>query len=664
MKQKVCIDDLTELCTASYPVWSEDGKSLYYFETRASFESNSYCSGLKVAVPRKGISPLRINPICKNIIPLLNGKILYTVAPTGKDLNFVKAGGYLSIFEEAFPDGGGRQEAFRLPFRDAVLKKIDEKRFLVFAFCELLRPDIENLQDEKQEIALKAWQEENEYIVCDELPFCSDGRGYISGKRRRMFLFDRDTNMLRDFLDIHFEVGVGAVYGDMLVFTGTPHNGIRDLSQGLYLYHFSNGEMTTLAAPGKYHVKDVAFVDGQIIAAVNSWKGFESRYGHSLYRFGFSGEEPVLCADLSDEDIGFGVASDCTFGSGTTFASFGEKLFFISTKNNTCVLKSWDLNEGVCCLTPENFVAEFFAVKDDQIAIYGSKLGELQEIYLLQDGILEPITNMNSQYMHTHNVSRPIAVQIKNRENTLIDGWIILPVDYDPKHFYPALLEIHGGPRLIYSFGFFHEMQVMASKGYFVFFCNPRGSSGRGNEFADIRGIRGTIDYQDIMDFTDGILALYPQIDTCRLAVAGGSYGGFMVNWIIGHTDRFAAAVSCRSNSNIIGNYGVSDNGIWSLEGSYGGNIWANHDLIWNQSPLKYAEKAVTPTLFLHSLEDYSCRFPNSMQMYVALRTHGTNARMVLFKNESHSLSRTGKPKNRKRRLKEFCSWIDTHILF
>ena len=121
---------------------------------------------------------------------------------------------------------------------------------------------------------------------------------------------------------------------------------------------------------------------------------------------------------------------------------------------------------------------------------------------------------------------------------------MLLPKDFDPQKTYPGILDIHGGPKTVYGEVFYHEMQVWANLGYFVFFCNPRGGDGRGNEFADLRGKYGTIDYRDLMAFTDQVLAAYPQLEETRLFVTGGSYGGFMTNWIEGHTHRFRAAAT------------------------------------------------------------------------------------------------------------------------
>jgi len=195
-----------------------------------------------------------------------------------------------------------------------------------------------------------------------------------------------------------------------------------------------------------------------------------------------------------------------------------------------------------------------------------------------------------------------------------------------------------------------------------VFFCNPRGSDGRGDEFADIRGKYGTIDYQDLMKFTDLVLEKYPQIDKGRIGVTGGSYGGFMTNWLIGHTDRFQCAVSQRSISNWISKFGTTDIGYYFNADQIQSTPWDNMEKMWFHSPLKYADRAVTPTLFLHSEEDYRCWLAEGLQMFTALKYHGVDARFCLFRGENHELSRSGKPRHRVRRLEEMTNWFETYL--
>ena len=244
-----------------------------------------------------------------------------------------------------------------------------------------------------------------------------------------------------------------------------------------------------------------------------------------------------------------------------------------------------------------------------------------------------------------------------------IDGWVILPKDYDPSKKYPAILDMHGGPRVAFGNTMFHEMQVFANNGYFVMLCNPRGGDGRGDEFADLREKYGTIDFQDFMEFVDHVCEQYPAIDTARIGVTGGSYGGWMTNWIIGHTDRFAAAVSQRSFSNWLSDFGCSEIGFsFDVNENGGKTPWTAPKELWERSPVAYADRVKTPTMFIHSLKDYNCPLSEGMQMFAAIKYHGVPSKAVLFEGENHELSRSGKPLHRMRRLKEMNDWFDLYL--
>lgn len=203
---------------------------------------------------------------------------------------------------------------------------------------------------------------------------------------------------------------------------------------------------------------------------------------------------------------------------------------------------------------------------------------------------------------------------------------------------------------------------VLKPAGYFVFFCNPRGAEGRGNEFGDIRKRFGDIDFIDFMEFTDAVLVAYPDIDPQKLGVEGGSYGGFMTNWIIGHTDRFAAACSQRSISNWTGMEGTTDIGYYFCKGQTGASYMEDHELQWKQSPLASADKCVTPTLFIHGEKDYRCAVQEAFQMFAALKIHGCPAKLCLFEGENHELSRSGRSKQRLQRLEEMRDWFAEYI--
>ncbi|MCR4672251.1 MAG: S9 family peptidase [Lachnospiraceae bacterium] len=287
------------------------------------------------------------------------------------------------------------------------------------------------------------------------------------------------------------------------------------------------------------------------------------------------------------------------------------------------------------------------------------------------------VSHLNDKVLEGKYVALPERIDYSSCGLDL-HGWVLLPEGYKEAvsdgtdKLFPAVLDVHGGPRCVYSTQYFHEMQVWVSRGYVVMFTNIKGSDGRGDEFADIRGDYGGTDFQNLMDFVDTVLEKYPNIDKNRLCETGGSYGGFMTNWIITHTDRFCAAASQRSIANWVSMSLISDIGPWFGPDQCIREIHFTDssaricspevvEKLWDRSPLKYAENVSTPTLFIHSDQDYRCPMPEGMQMMQALSVHGVPARLVLFHGENHELSRGGKPLHRIRRLTEISDWFDKY---
>ena len=301
---------------------------------------------------------------------------------------------------------------------------------------------------------------------------------------------------------------------------------------------------------------------------------------------------------------------------------------------------------------------DMFDIKDGVIHFIGMRGQKLQELY---DVNCNQLTTLNEKALEGKYVAVPEVMNIIS-DDTLIEGFVMKPINFDPDKKYPAIVDVHGGPRTIYGSVFFHEMQYWASEGYFVYFCNPRGSDGRGDDFADLRGKYGTIDFDDLLRFCDAVEEKYPQIDKTKVGITGGSYGGFMTNWAIGNTNRFAAAASQRSLTNWISLTNLADIGYTFDADQVQGTAWSNMKRIWDQSPLKHANKAKTPTLFIHSEEDYRCLLSEGMQMFYAIKNAGCVARMCIFKGENHELSRNGKPIHRTRRLAEITGWFDHYL--
>jgi dipeptidyl aminopeptidase/acylaminoacyl peptidase len=288
----------------------------------------------------------------------------------------------------------------------------------------------------------------------------------------------------------------------------------------------------------------------------------------------------------------------------------------------------------------------------------------LDDLYTadLSGTVEKPLTHLNVVLWKQLALAPVERVPFKGADGWDVDGFLMKPVGWESGKKYPMVLSIHGGPAGMYGFDWFHEFQVYAARGWAVFFTNPRGSTGYGEKFD--RGVQmewGGKAYMDIMSGVDAVLANNPWIDVDRLGVTGGSYGGYMTNWIISHTTRFKAAVTLRSISNFISDDGTRD-GAYGHADDFGGDIFKAHETYWNYSPLKYVERVKTPTLILHSDNDYRVPIEQGEQWFRALQHFGVPSEIVLFPRENHNLTRTGEPKHLVESLNWQVYWFDRYL--
>jgi dipeptidyl aminopeptidase/acylaminoacyl peptidase len=302
--------------------------------------------------------------------------------------------------------------------------------------------------------------------------------------------------------------------------------------------------------------------------------------------------------------------------------------------------------------------------KTGQLAYSVNSPVSLDDLYVADQGARNErrLTNVNEKLWSQLDLVPVERVPYKGADGWDVDGFFMKPVGWQAGRSYPMILSIHGGPAGQYGFDWYHEFQVYAARGWAVFFANPRGSTGYGEKFE--RGINlnwGGNDYVDVMNGVDAILAKYPWIDRARLGVTGGSYGGFLTNWIVGHTNRFKAAVTLRSLSNFVSDDGTRD-GAYGHSDDFGGDIFDRFDLYWDRSPLKYAKNVKTPTLVLHSDNDYRVPIEQGEQWFRALQHFGVPSEVVFFPRENHNLTRTGEPKHLVESLKWQVYWFERYL--
>ena len=302
-------------------------------------------------------------------------------------------------------------------------------------------------------------------------------------------------------------------------------------------------------------------------------------------------------------------------------------------------------------------------------------LDRLPELHVLVDGNAEErvLTSFSDRF-HRAFPSRPSEhVLVPSPAGGDIDAWVTTPPGFadEPDQRWPMLLLVHGGPMSQYGSRWFDEVQLYASAGYVVVWSNPHGSSGRDEAF--LRSIRsplapdapgtgwGGIDADDLMAVVDHALDRWPAIDPARLGVLGGSYGGYMTSWLIGHTDRFAAACSERAVNNLHSLESTSDVGGWFCH-EMGVTHLDHPEEYWRQSPITYVKDIHTPVLIIHSEDDLRCPIEQADQLFVALRMLDREVEYHRFPGESHELSRSGSPKHRVQRAEIILDFFARHL--
>ncbi len=641
---------------------------LAFLGAKANVEANSYDRDLW-AKPKEG-DAFQLTTDGKTGGFLWDGThtLLFASSRDPEQKKHLEAGEEYTTFYRLDLRGGEAKKAFSVPLSASLEEKVGDGLYPLRVDWDLRFSKAYTMKGAAKEELLKEKKEEKDYQVLDELPFYFNGQGYVNKHRDALFLYNETTDKLTRITKETFAVGSAHLSpdGTKVVFTGQNFTVKRKEKSGIYVYDLASGKTTQLLAPRVYEIYDALWWGEKILALATDQKRYGINENVQFYTLDPATGDMSLLAPYEDA-VASSVGSDCRLGGGDSWLVSGGKFYFIATIRNAsqvfCLEESGEIRpvytqEGsVDCLDVANGTLYFIGMQDMK----------LQEIYAWDEAKQErtQLTSLNQKVLENVYVAMPQKLTFEN-DNTDLDGWVLLPKDFDPQQSYPGILDIHGGPKTVYGEVFYHEMQFWANQGYFVFFCNPRGGDGRGNEFADLKGKYGTIDYSDLMAFTDKVLEKYPQIDKTRLCVTGGSYGGFMTNWIVGHTDRFCAAATQRSITNWVGFGFTSDIGEEFARDQMGlglkDNVWNSMEKMWFHSPLKYLDQCVTPTLVIHSDEDYRCPISEGYQIYSALQQRGVETRMVIFHGENHELSRSGKPRHRIRRLKEITGWFEKHI--
>lgn len=648
--KKIELRDFLEFCFLSDPVFNPDGDRCIFTVNQCDLENNGYRKSLWISengkvkrLPWKGAAFLAW---------LDDTHFLYKDArpqeisgPYTRICSFDLETGASELYAETCLNV---EEAKVLPEKRLILKSQCGRR--MFEYC--------TWDEARQAGALKKEKENDNVIVFDEFPYCENGTGITNGMRRGLFLWE--AGKTQPLTPSTMEVGAWDLSddGQRVVLVGQDYEVEKKITSQLYQLDLTDKTCMPLYCGDRYKISRVWYLNGAVTFTATDGQRFGMMENDCF--FTLQNGQPHLELDY-DRSLRMNIGSDCRFGKAEVVRKYDQKLYMGVTEKNATHLYCYCDGHMTPVYTQEGSI-DGFAVGKNGFEMILMRDMQLEELYHLDwNGNLERESSFNREWCENHAIVSPKKLTVFSG-GVQVDGWVLLPPDFDENGHYPAILDIHGGPKTAYGEVYYHEMQFWANRGYVVFFCNPHGSDGRGNVFADVRKGYGDQDYRDLMAFTDKVLEAYPQIDSGRVAVTGGSYGGFMTNWIIGHTDRFCCAASQRSISNWVTET-ISDSGhYFAVEQQFSDPTDCMHEL-WDYSPLRFVHRAITPTLFVHSTEDYRCPVPEALQMYSALINQGVPSRVCLFKGENHGLSRGGKPKNRIRRLEEITAWIDRYCM-
>ena len=640
--KRIEIDTFLKFQFLSSPQFSPGGTKIAFTVTRPDLGSNGYLSDLYLYdLETKSVSRITAGGDAKTWAWTPDNTLLFSAARTDAEKRD-KENGITHLYEIS-PSGGEAVCRASVPAVITGIHLLPDGRYLL-----TIRHD--NYKDTRKK----------SYEVFDELPFWGNGQGYTNAKRNRYAVYDLKSGDLTYVDDEWTDCSQYSVFGNLLLYKAYPwKQSVMGIRPGVYLYDLATGEKVTLIEPDSIRTGVVSLLDEKtaIIAATDDSYKDTTKYC-DFYRMNLADGSMELIHPY-ESSIGISsVGSDSRFGSGQTFKAVNGEFYYVSTVGDFSHLYKISRDGTVSGPLTEGSSCDSFDLANGHIA--SMEFCGMQITELFVDGV--QVTHLNDWLTEEYDVRTPEAFTFTASDGYEIHGWVLKPAGYEEGKSYPGILNIHGGPRTVYSDVYYHEMQMWANRGYFVFFCNPRGSDGRGTDFGNINGLYGTVDYQNLMDFTDEVLKRYPMIDASRLGVAGGSYGGFMTNWIIGHTDRFHAAASQRSISNWVSFEHNSDIGHTFILNNQGGNTRTDVELLWKQSPLQFAPNCKTPTLFIHSDEDYRCYMAEGLAMFSAIKRNGCPAKLCLFHGENHELSRSGKPENRLDRMREIIEWMDTYL--
>ncbi|MBN2781540.1 MAG: S9 family peptidase [Candidatus Marinimicrobia bacterium] len=656
MKKTVQADDIYRLTFVSDPQITPKGDRIIYVKKQADKKDLCYYSNLQsIHVPSKIDTAFTAEGKHLDLMPRIN--------PNGRYLAFVRIKDGTPSLRSISMYGGESKELTELPkgeIKNMQFSPDGKQLALLFAKT---RESIPFEKDKKKE------------PVCREITsllYRMDGHGFYDEEAAQIYVMRASGGNLKKMTDCAFDIARFAWSSDSatIAYTTVDHD-FPDMhleEEDIFLLKVDDLQVSKLTKPAgpvgflRFSPDDRTLYFNGHFNPNYSW-GADNMDLHAIDLT--SGKITNLSGPL-DRTTDMLTLGDITpsFVPQSPVITDKALLFTISTAGGN-PLYSLDLEtkslesvlEG-----PECVVSYSASADARHIAIHLAQFERPDEIWCLELGEEKHLVRMsftNDKYLEKLEFSVPEVIKVKSKD-TDIQAFVQLPPDFDKTKTYPLILNIHGGPRTQYGYTWFHEMHTFAAQGYVVAYSNPRGSQGFGKAFADaITGKWGQPAYDDLMAVVDA-LAERSYIDPARLYVTGGSYGGYMTNWVVTQTKRFRAAVTQRSISDLGTFFGTSDIG-WDLVSEFKGTPWEKPENYALWSPLTYIDRIETPLMFIHSENDLRCPMEQAERLYAPLRYMGRDVKLVRFPESSHGLSRGGRPDRRVKRLELILEWFGNH---
>lgn len=685
----VTAEDIYKFQWPSKPTISPDGQYVVYERTVVRQKTDDYETHLWLADVQGQSRRVLTTSGTRNSSPLWS--------PDGKTIAFLSNRAYGTQVWLLSLDGGEARQVTRLRHGiSSITWSPDGKRIYGVipvpqkGTIEVFEPGVTAKEAEGlTELESKNWR--NRPKRYDQMYYKLDGAGFEKPMVRQMAAIDIETGDVSQITHGSYDVFEPTVSpdGQHLAFIANQ-NELEQKHFGGQIYRVSTGggEVELL-----YKGLRVAYLsyspDGKQLAFVASNIDHKELYVISAE----GGEARCLSTDFPDTltDLTFTDMRHLRYTPHPQWSKDNQFVYALSTRQGTNEIVRFSVADqapqALTVIGGERTIFHFSYDGDETVAVAYSTVkhpGKIAAIRISPEAMVErkhrapiealptlrealfPESEIRLDDCNDELLAELITVEPEVFTYTSEDGWqmqgfALKPANHDEGKKYPVLLDIHGGPHSMFGFTYFLQMQLFAAKGYAVVYTNPRGSSGFGAEFTHaVHGDYGGKDMLDILNGLDEAAKRYDFIDDKRVAINGISYGGFMVNWLVTHSDRFFAAVSEGCISNWVSMYGTSDIGPDFMEMEFLGKT--DVESLWKFSPLAYVKNVTTPLLLLHSEEDLRCPIEQAEQFYTHLKLQGGEVELLRIPHSSHGVLQNGIPSLRQARLEAMVDFIHSRL--